>query len=224
MILLHTTKYGENSLILHCYSEEEGRCSLMLRSISGKKKGGNNSGTALLHPLSILDFEVTKPKSGTMPCVKEYSARHNLHSLRTDFSKTAVAMFIGELLFRTLLLPEKDERLYKFIEDSILELEHFDGSTANFHLWFLLHYSAHLGFSPDNGYTNEYNPFTPQQTATIGRLFQCRSIEEAMSVPLTGDFRSELTAAILKFLEFHTGNSIHLKSLAVFHKIFNVQE
>lgn len=222
MILLNTTKYGDNSLILHCYSEEEGRCSLILRSVSGKKRGKSNSGTALLHPLSILDCEVTNSKTGRMAYIKEYTSRYNLHSLRTDFYKTAEAMFIGELLFRTLLHSEKDKRLYYFVENAILELEHHKGSTANFHLWFLLHYSSLLGFSPDSNYANDYNPFTAQQNATISRFCLCDDIEEAMSIPLTGDSRSELTAAILKFLEFHTGNSIHLKSLAVFHKIFNV--
>lgn len=217
MILLHTTKYGESSLVLHCYTEDEGRCSMLLRNIAGRRRG--KATTAILHPLSILNCETTGSGEGKMPCVKEYSARYNLHSIRTEFTKSAAAMFIGELLYRTLLHSERDEPLYRFIEASILGLEQCGGSTANFPLWFTIQYAALLGFPvlPDGN--TAYPAFQPGHEAAIGRICGCSCMEEALGIPMTGEFRSELTSEILKYLEYHTGNRIDIKSVSVLHQI-----
>ena len=53
MIVLHTTRYGDSSLIVHGYTREEGRTSLMLRGAfrtSGKRRP-SHPGAVLLHPL-----------------------------------------------------------------------------------------------------------------------------------------------------------------------------
>lgn len=217
MILLHTTKYGESSLVLHCYSEDEGRCSLLLRNIAGRRKG--KATTALLHPLSVLNCEITGSANGKMPCVREYSARYNLHSIRTEFTKSAAAMFIGELLYRTLLHSERDESLYRFIETSILGLEQSGGNTANFPLWFTIQYAALLGFPVRCEGNGTYPVFSPGHETAIGRICGCSCMEEALGIPMTGEFRSELTSEILKYLEYHTGNRIEIKSVSVLHQI-----
>lgn len=218
MILLHTTKYGESSLVLHCYSEQEGRCSLLLRNVTGRKKG--RTAIAVLHPLSILNCETSGSNTGKMPSIREFSAKYNLHSIRTDFSKSASAMFIGELLFRTLLHSEKDETLYSFIETSILGLERCAGSTANFPLWFTVHYASLLGFPVLPSQSGPSPEFSPEQEAAIGKIYGCGSLEEALGIPMTGSFRSGLTSDILRYLEYHSGNRIDMKSIAVLHQIF----
>ena len=51
MIVLHTTRYGDSSLIVHGYTREEGRTSLMLRGAfrtSGKRRPS--------HPGAVLQY------------------------------------------------------------------------------------------------------------------------------------------------------------------------
>ena len=221
MIVLHTLKYGDTSLIVHGYTQEEGRVSFILRGAfrqANGKKGSSNHGTVLLHPLSIVNYVASKSPKGSMSYLKEFSPKYRLHSIREDFSKISIAMFISELLYRTLLHSERDGELYAFLEDAVLKLEAVEGSPANFHLWFLDRYAAFLGFPFERGFNLDFNPFTPEQTDRLRSIHEA-SFEDALSLPMTGAERKELIEAVIRWLEFHTGSRIDLRSLSVLHQI-----
>ena len=224
MIVLHTTRYGDSSLIVHGYTREEGRTSLMLRGAfrtSGKRRP-SHPGAVLLHPLSIVNYVASKSPKAGMAYLREFSPKYRLHSIREDFDKISIAMFISELLYRTLLHSERDEDLYDFIEDAVLRLEALGSSPANFHLWFLDRYAAYLGFPFESGFNLDYNPFTPQQTSRL-LTFHEASFEDALAVPMTGAERKELVEAVLRWLEYHTGSRIDLRSVAVLHQIAKIR-
>ena len=186
MIVLHTLKYGDTSLIVHGYTQEEGRVSFILRGAfrqANGKKGSSNHGTVLLHPLSIVNYVAS-----------------------------------SELLYRTLLHSERDGELYAFLEDAVLKLEAVEGSPANFHLWFLDRYTAFLGFPFERGFNLDFNPFTTVQTDRLRSIHEA-SFEDALSLPMTGAERKELIEAVIRWLEFHTGSRIDLRSLSVLHQI-----
>ena len=208
MIVLHTLKYGDTSLIVHGYTKEEGRVSFILR--------------VSLHPLSIVNYVASKNMKGSMSYLREFSPKYRLHSIREDFDKISIAMFISELLYRTLLHSERDEELYDFLEDAVLRLEAFEGSPANFHLWFLARYAAFLGFPFERGFNLDYNPFTPQQTARLRTLHEA-SFEEAMVMAMTGAERKELIEAVIRWLEYHTGSRIELRSISVLHQLSKIR-
>ena len=211
MIVLHTTRYGDTSLIVHGYTREEGRTSLMLRGAFRTS-----------HPLSIVNYVASKSPKAGMAYLREFSPKYRLHSIREDFDKISIAMFISELLYRTLLHSERDEDLYDFIEDAVLRLEALGSSPANFHLWFLDRYAAYLGFPFESGFNLDYNPFTPQQTSRL-LSFHEASFEDAIAVPMTGAERKELVEAVLRWLEYHTGSRIDLRSVAVLHQIAKIR-
>ena len=83
MIVLHTTKYGESSLIVHVYSPEHGRTGLLLRGAARSRSSRNN--LRLLHPLSILDVTlVSGRRQSDLLAVKEFNQQEPLTNLRTD--------------------------------------------------------------------------------------------------------------------------------------------
>ena len=53
IIVLNTIKYGDNGLVVQCYSNSGGKLSLFLRGT-----GRNKSNAAYLHRLNILDVEI----------------------------------------------------------------------------------------------------------------------------------------------------------------------
>ena len=172
MIVLHTLKYGDTSLIVHGYTQEEGRVSFILRGAfrqANGKKGSSNHGTVLLHPLSIVNYVASKSPKGSMSYLKEFSPKYRLHSIREDFSKISIAMFISELLYRTLLHSERDGELYAFLEDAVLKLEAVEGSPANFHLWFLDRYTAFLGFPFERGFNLDADRQAPLHSRSVLR-------------------------------------------------------
>ena len=84
MIVLHTTRYGDSSLIVHGYTREEGRTSLMLRGAfrtSGKRRP-SHPGAVLLHPLSIVNYVASKSPKAGMAYLREFSPKYRLHSIR----------------------------------------------------------------------------------------------------------------------------------------------
>lgn len=223
MVVLHTTRYGDTSLVVHGYTEEAGRCSFLLRGAyrpsSGKRRQQSHS-TVLLHPLSIVNYVASSGTRSSMPYLREFSPKYRLNSIREDFSKIPVAMFVSELLYRTILHSERDAQLYAFIEDSVLKLEAMEGSPANFHIWFMDRYSAFMGFPFEKDSLLDYNPFTPQQVSRLEFMHRA-SFGEAMACPMTGVERKDIVEAVLRYLEYHTGSRIAMRSMQVFHDVFS---
>jgi len=67
-IVLHTTRYGESSLVVHCYTEQYGRQSYMIKGIRKSRKQNRSN---LFQPLFILDFEIYHKDSREIQLVKE---------------------------------------------------------------------------------------------------------------------------------------------------------
>lgn len=212
MIVFHTTKYKENSLIVHGYSDDSGRSGFLLRG------GKNNKNKRALHPLSIINYISVKSLKGSLDYIKEYFPQYQLNTIRTDFNKSSIAMFISEVLYRNLLLPEKDEDMYNFLESSILLLENTTDKFANFHLWFLLNYCSLMGFPLEKGFQTEYNPFSDEQLS-VAHILTEYDFENSMNVPMSGASRTELLKSLIKYIEFHTGTKLELKSLSIFQEI-----
>lgn len=224
MIVLHTTKYSENSLIIHGYSPEKGRVGIILKGVTGgngRKRNPKGNAISVLHPLSIMNVRTLENHKGGMETLKEYTQKHHLNSIRTDITKSSMAMFLSELMYRTLLTPEQDEAMYTFLENAILLLEGLTGSAANFHIWFIICYCEKLGFAPIGDFGSEFDPFSAEEKEILDRLYNT-SFYEAMGLPLTGSSRRRLIEALLKYMEYHTGSRIHLNSLAVLQTIFSV--
>ncbi len=211
MIVLHTTKYSDTALIIHAYCREGGRESYIIRRVS-------RHSSAALHPLNILDFTILNNTKGTIKQIKEFSTKYRLDSIRENIHKVAISIFIGELLYRTLLLSEKDIPLYNFIESAILSLNESTGNFSNFHIWFIINYAAKIGFSPDNGYENEFNPFTNREMEILGLFFN-RDFTETADIALTGLERTTFLTSFIKYIEYHTSMKIDIKSINVLHKV-----
>ena len=224
MIVLHTTKYSENSLIIHGYTLEGGRVGTILRGAvpnGGKRRGSPIKGNSIsiLHPLSIISAQCTSGRKGGLEILKEYSPKYILPSIRSEITKSTIALFISELLYRTLLLPEGDESMYQFLENAILLLERSEGPIANFHIWFLIGYTTKLGFAPLGDFGSEFDPFSAKQREVLKKMTDISFIE-AMKLPMEREQRGEMIESFLKYMEFHTGNRIRLNSLAVLKEIF----
>lgn len=219
MILLHTTKYGDSSLILHGYTREVGRQSFMLRGAYGKSLG-------YLHPLSILDIQTSEtakgnknPAAGKIVYLKEFSPRYNLSSLRSNIYKNSMVMYISELLYKSLVETDSDAPLYDFIEKAIVELNGAEGNFANFHLWFTIQYACLLGFRPGKEFSAEFNPFSEQESLLLEKIISGKEAQKALQIPLRGEQRTDFLNSLLKYLSYHLGSGLDIKSLAVLHRV-----
>ena len=140
-IVLSLQPYSDRAHILHTYTREHGRTNYMLYGL-GKKKS-----QALYAPLSLLEIAVS-PSSKSLPSVKEAHLAFVPQHLPTDMRRQTVALFIAEVLYRTLRHPMADEALFDFIASTIRFLDTTE-QPENIHIAFLIHLAAHLGFAID---------------------------------------------------------------------------
>lgn len=140
-IVLSLQPYSDRAHILHTFTREHGRTNYMLYGL-GKKQP-----QALYAPLSLLEIAVS-PSSKSLPSLKEAHLAFVPQHLHTDMRRQTVALFIAEVLYRTLRHPMADEALFDFIASTIRFLDTTE-QPENIHIAFLIHLAAHLGFAID---------------------------------------------------------------------------
>ena len=140
-IVISLQPYSDRAHILHTYTRDHGRMNYMLYGL-GKKKL-----QALYAPMALLEIEVS-PSSKALPSVKEAHLAFVPQHLPIDMRRRTVALFIAEVLYRTLRHPMADEALFDFIASTIRFLDTTE-QPENIHIAFLIHLAAHLGFAID---------------------------------------------------------------------------
>lgn len=209
LIVLSLTKFKENSLILHCLTEEYGRRSF----ITSVSKG---TGTAMFLPLSILEADIIENPKSQLWRAKNISALHPLFSLRNDLYKNTIALFMSEVLYRTVREGTNEPGLFDWCRGSILTLDALEKDFSNFHLRFLLEFATVLGFAPS---VEGLIPFCGERLADIKVLLEA-SFSETLLLPLSGARRNEIADILLKYIGYHAECSLNVQSLKVLREVF----
>lgn len=209
LIVLHTTKFGENSLVVHTLSRDYGRRSFFVRG-AGKKQ------MALFLPLNILEADIQESARTNLFTARNLSARYALAGIRNSLYKNSMTMFMSEVLFRVLKEGGNEPGLYEWCERSILLLDAIRSDFSNFHIRFLLELAVALGFSPE---AKDLSPFVGDHYPVVER-FMKEPFAESMLIPLSGKVRNELAEEILRYIEFHTDSAVNVNSLKVLHELF----
>lgn len=149
-IVLHLTRHTDKTSIVHLYTRSHGRINCAVNNLHGRK---SNTRSALFMPLSLLHIEANMQHA--LPRIKEAQILFPYPSTASDPIKRSIALFMAEVLYRSLQQPEADEALFDYIYTSIASLEG-EAVTANFHLHFLIQLSAYLGFYPNIEETGAY--------------------------------------------------------------------
>ena len=208
-ILLHTTRFGENSIVLHTLSKEYGRKGFVVRSVSKKMM-------SLLLPLNILEADVTDSgKPGLLP-VRNISIGRPLMGIRNNLFKNTMTMFLSEVLYRVVKEGTAEPGLYEWCERQIMLLDAMETDFCNFHLRFLLELSIALGFSPQS---EDLRPFLGDNQPFIEQ-FMSTSFAESMLMPLSGILRNEICEGVLRYIEYHLESTLTINSLKVLRELF----
>ena len=209
LIVLHTTKFGENSIVVHTLSREYGGRSFLVRG-AGKRL------MSLFLPLNILEADIVESTKSTLFTARNLTARHPLLGIRSNVFKNSMTMFMSEVLYRVIKEGAAEQGLYEWCERNILLLDAVQNDFSNFHLRFLLELTVALGFSPES---RDLQPFVGDHYPMVERFMQT-SFAESMLIPLNGTVRNEIAEEILRYIEFHTESSININSLKVLRDLF----
>ena len=200
LIVLHLTKTGDNSIVIHTLSREYGRRSFFVRGV-----GKSSMMTAFL-PMNIIECEIVENPRACMATARKPVLVYPLLGIRDSLYKNSITMFMSEVLYRAIKEGANEPGLYDWCRGSILLLDALESDFSNFHIRFLL---------PS---VEELAPFAGDDLRLISRLIS-EPFSRAMLVPMTGAVRSRIAASLLKYLEYHTESALNVNSLRVLHEL-----
>ena len=210
LIVLHTTKFGENSLVVHTLSRDYGRRSFLV------KGAGKKSSMALFLPLSVLEADIVETSKSTLYTARNLSAKHPLMGIRNNMFKNSMTMFMSEVLYRVVKDGASEHGLFEWCEKDILLLDAIQTDFSNFHIRFLLELAVTLGFSPE---AQDLMPFIGEHYPVV-EIFMTLPFAESMLIPLNGAVRNEIAEEILRYIEFYTESAVNVNSLKVLRELF----
>ncbi|MDR2586557.1 MAG: DNA repair protein RecO C-terminal domain-containing protein [Prevotellaceae bacterium] len=235
LIVLLTIKYSDTSLLVYAYTNLFGRQTYILRGIRTAKK---HSAAAHFFPLHILEAQVYHKTGASIHHIKEFHTDNPLLGIRTHLHKSAIALFLGEVLYKTIKEEEPNETLFHFLTGAIFELDLLTQVVANFHLYFLAQLNIHLGFAPLINFHPQHAPvfdiqkghfdsigkstgpiFSVETSALFYRLCTASNASEAASIAMNGVQRRLIIDAIVQYLSFHLNTPLVFKSPEVLQQV-----
>lgn len=234
-IILHTLRYGESSLIVHAYTERFGRISLMAKGVRNEKKPGR---AALLQPLKILSMEMYYKLSREIQILKEFTLTFPEQLPINDPVRGAVSLFITELLYKVLREEEPNEPMFRFLYQSVLQLNQLRKGIANYHLFFAVHLTKYLGFFPSGNFDEQHCYFDgtigkfveqlkapvnamPKEESALLATLMTSSHQNLENLYLTGVQRSRFLDEIIKFYQIHLEGMGKIQSIDVLREVFS---
>lgn len=222
-IALSYIRYRESSIIAKIYTEEFGLQSYIINGVRSAKSKTNR--IAFFQPLTLLDLVVYhKNKEQTLHRLSEVKCSLPFKSLPFDFVKASMAMFVTEILVKTLQEESKDELLFQFLSDSVQYLEEAESQFEGFHLRFLSKLASFLGFGADHVaeveeqlsyYQYPYAFDSPTREAL--QVYVLAPYDYAH--PLDRERRNQLLNALLFFYKIHLEGLGEIRSLEVLREL-----
>jgi DNA repair protein RecO (recombination protein O) len=144
-IALHTVKFSETSIIAKIYTELFGLQSYLIRGI---RKQHSRIKPGLFQSLTILDLTGYYKETGTLHSIKEVHNLYPYQNLPFDIMKSSIALFMNELIYKSIKEEEPNQELFDFLFETCIELDSVKSNITLFPLLFTLKLTKFLGFMP----------------------------------------------------------------------------
>ena len=233
-IVLHSLKYSENSIIVKIYTESSGLVTYIVRSVRSKKSAMK---AGIFQPLTILELVVYHKKKPVLQTLKEITSVQQFTRIPYDIRKSSVAIFIAEVLYKTIREEEQNKELFDFILHSVELLDSTEGRISEFNLFFLIELTKFLGFYPHdnfdeknvyfNLYDGHFQENLPEHTYYIEQglskhfsMLLKSSYNETNMEGISVLIRKELMNKILDYYRIHVNGFQTLKSHIVLEEVF----
>jgi len=232
-IVLSSLKYGDTSLIVRCFTLEEGIKTYLIKGVLKAKKGKIKA--AYFQALTQLNIEANHNDKGNLNSLKEVHVINPYKHIYSNIFKQTIVLFLSEILSSSIQEEEENAPLFSFIETSLLWLDAHD-KISNFHLLFMLNLSKYLGFYPDvSGVENQYfnlvdggfTKETLEKEVIYGDdLYQFKKLlgtnfDTVEEVKFSKRERQQVLSIIIRYFELHLDGFRNPKSLGVLETVFS---
>jgi DNA repair protein RecO (recombination protein O) len=213
-VVFRFTNYSETSIIVNIFTASFGLQSYIVNGARGKSGKGK---IALYQPLTLLDLIVYHRENASILRIKEVKCIHPYQSITSDFRKSTIALFLNEIVNKTVKDQSHAKELCDFLIQSFTHFDLQQTNIENFHLIFLIRLSQHLGFRPT------------ELAELMGGNFALEEEQKILLLLLTSNYsdpiamnniqRRNILDLLIRFYVSHSDNFGELKSLSVVREL-----
>lgn len=213
-IVFRFTKFRETSIIVTIFTDQFGLQSYIVNGVRSKS---SKNKIALYQPLTLLDLVVYHRDLANIERIKEIQCLHPYSTLLTDVKKSTIALFITELLNKTVKDESHAGEIFDFISGSLITLDTLEENFENFHIIFMLKLSRYLGFGAHQ--TNEVIGGRVADESTEKTLHTFLNSDYYSAINISNSERRAILDLVVKFYYEHMETLTELKSLQVLRTI-----
>lgn len=196
-IIISYIRYKETSIIVKIFTRELGLKSYI---INGVRSSTGRSKMALYQPLTQLDLVVYDKEGASLNRISEAKLYFPYSRIPFDFIRSGIAMFVGEVLSKSIFENYQNENLYDFLESAMTILDGNDANLSIYPIVFLFEMSNYLGFAPSGA-----DSFFDEIIQDIKSPLQLISERNALDILIIDSFfcKQQITASVRKGLLDH---------------------
>ncbi len=218
-IIFRVVKYRETSIITNLYTEEFGLSSYIVNNVRSPKSKFN---IGYFEPLNLVEIIAYHKPNRDIDRITEIKTTYPLHDIRQDMQKSAMIIFLAEVLDKCIIEHDKNDILFAFLTSAIKQLENSQGNNS-FHLQFLFKLSSYLGFGINDSSTfikeaiNSQYYDNHESILSLQQLIE-KDISESPSI--SSLHRKVVLNDLIQFYHVQIGMP-QPKSLEVLNTVFN---
>jgi DNA repair protein RecO (recombination protein O) len=187
--------------------------------VNGVRSSSARNKIALYQPLTLLDLVVYHRPQANINRIKEVRCLYPYQSITSDVRKSAIAIFLNELMNKTIKEESHAGELCSFVINSMIVLDTIDQGAENFHLLFMIKLSRLLGFGAFN--VNEVLGVrvVDEETEKLIETMLMASYDDPLIMSNTK--RREILDLLIKFYSDHLENLGEMRSLHVLREVLS---
>jgi DNA repair protein RecO (recombination protein O) len=223
-LVLNYIKFKESSVIAKIFTDRFGLQTYIINSVRSSK---SKNKIALLQQLSLLDMVVYKNDSKDIQRISEFKSLSPYQDIPFDHHKSAVAMFLAEILAKSLSTEEDQNELFQFLHESLIHYDTDKSKNRNcFHLLFINQLIEHFGISANAkeimNQIETWLPFsTSERTICIEALAKIQDAKYDSAITLNLEERQLVLQAQVLFLQHNIPSLQYIKSIEVLKAIYS---
>ena len=219
-IALSYIKYKESSIIARIYTASFGMQSYIINGIRSKNA---KTKIALFQPLTLLDLVVYHNNKKDIHRINEIKCNANFHSIPYDIRKTAIALFINEMLNKVLIEEGENEPLFEFLHSSFQYFDTVEANFENFHVQFLIQLSRYLGIFPVSAVTvlKEIGHAKANDGSFVEQIDFFIQSGFDQHQKLNKNTRNEILMVVINYYRFHFDAIKEFKSIQVLREVLS---
>ncbi len=230
-IILHTTEYSSSSVVVKAYTEQFGAQSYIA---GGVRKIRSKHSMNFFQPLSLVEVVAVNKNNSGMSRITDIAWAPHFNNIPNDMVRTSIALFLAEVLYRSIKEEEKNPTLFEFLHNSIQMLDAEFADCSKFHLACLIQLTKHLGFYPHGKYVSGstcfdlregvftassplHQEFITPEIAGYLNAFVKEGYANYKEIQINNSRKRQLLNALVMYYELHQTHGVAIRS----HKVLN---